>query len=522
MSDKQKTNENTPETPGIPASAQVEPSGEGHRIKTDDHIRKLSDFIELNPNPVIELQEGGSISYFNKAADRLADSFRMDAVEGILPKNRNVIVKRCLLLHDSERHVDMECDGRTVSWSFYPFSETRSVYCYGSEITEKLRLEKKLAQAQKMEAVGSLAGGIAHDFNNLLTAIKGYADLALNRTEENTELYRELQEIRKASSRAAKLTRQLLVFSKSKEVKLEPMIINDSVRGLLKMLERLIGEDIVIEIELSQDLWPVKADENNIEQIIMNLAVNARDAMPSGGTIKIRTSNAVIDTEMSRSINGAAEGKYVCLSVKDTGTGISDKNLDHVFEPFFTTKGKEGTGLGLAMVYGIVQQHKGWINIRTEQGTGTLFLIYLPAISSDSYRKHKESDAQIGIRGHGERILLVEDEESVREFASRALIETGYKVFAAECIADALEIFRREKGNFELVFSDVILPDGSGPDMVNEMMEERPGLNVLFGSGYAGTKSRFFYISQEGFSYLQKPYDLNEMLQTIRHVIQDT
>ena len=193
---------------------------------TQDTLRKLSVFIESNPNPVIELDSMGSVTYCNRAAEKLAGTFGDNGTDTILPSNRNVIVKRCLMMDDSERHVNVEIDGRTVSWSFYPLADTGTVYCHGSEITEKLRLEKQLAQSQKMEAVGSLAGGIAHDFNNLLTAIKGYADLALNRADTDTELYRELKEIHNASVRASKLTRQLLVFSKTKEVKLEPMEIN--------------------------------------------------------------------------------------------------------------------------------------------------------------------------------------------------------------------------------------------------------------------------------------------------------
>jgi len=287
------------------------------------------------------------------------------------------------------------------------------------------------------------------------------------------------------------------------------------------MLRRLIGEDVAIRSELALDLWTLRADPTNIEQVIVNLAVNARDAMPQGGRLTIRTENIILDPLQSQGIPEARPGRFVRLSIEDTGVGMSAEVVQHLFEPFFTTKGVgKGIGLGLAAVYGIVQQHGGWINVYSAPGQGAIFRIYLPALPGAVERRTAEAIPLAKLRGNGERILLVEDERDVRAFASRALSRSNYVVLEAGRMAEALAIFAREKGEFDLVFSDVVLPDGSGLHLVDELLSRKPTLKVLLSSGYTDDKSRWAIIREKGFPFLQKPYSLIDLLRVVQAVIQ--
>ncbi len=386
---------------------------------------------------------------------------------------------------------------------------------------EKGKIQAQLLQAQKMEAVGTLAGGVAHDFNNLLTAIRGYVDLVMMKVDETETFYRYLEQIRNASVRAADLTRQLLLFSRKQPMEFIHLNINRTIDDLLLMLNRLIGEDIVIRTDLEPDIWTVRADTGSIEQVIMNLAGNARDAMPNGGSLTIRTENVVLDEEQSNVILEARPGKFVCLSVEDSGAGMNKKTIQHIFEPFFTTKeAGKGTGLGLSVVYGIVKQHEGWINVSSKPGRGSTFRIYLPASSVKSEVEAEKTITVHKLQGSGERILLVEDEEGVRGFASEVLRGSGYSVAEAANVQEALEIFEREKGNFYLILSDVVLPDKSGLYLVDRLLSYKPELRVLLSSGYTDQKSQWSLIQEREFRFLQKPYTLADLLQAVKAVIE--
>jgi signal transduction histidine kinase/CheY-like chemotaxis protein len=385
---------------------------------------------------------------------------------------------------------------------------------------EKERLQAQLLQVQKMEAIGILAGGVAHDFNNILQTIQGYTDLAMMKLDEADPLYRDLKQIDLSAGRAANLTRQLLLFSRRQPMEFIPLSLNNTVENLLKMLHRLIGEDITINTELDSELWTVQADAGTLEQVIMNLTINARDAMPEGGTLTIKTENMHVDEDYCKTYTYARPGRFVCISVQDTGSGMDKEIIDSIFEPFFTTKGPgKGTGMGLSVVYGIVKQHEGWVNVYSEPGQGSTLKIYLPASSLKVEEETEETISLEELQGNGERILLVEDEEEVREFTTMVLGENGYVVCEAASAEEALDIFDKEAGNFDLIFSDVVLPGKSGIQLVDQLISHKPEIRILLSSGYTDHKSQWPVIRERGFRFLQKPYGLTDLLRAIREAI---
>jgi PAS domain S-box-containing protein len=416
-----------------------------------------------------------------------------------------------------------------LSSPYFRENEVIGLQGIARDITERKRAEEEretmlaqLIQAQKMESIGTLAGGVAHDFNNLLTTIQGYAQLAMMSLKESDPFYENFKEIQQASVRAAKLTRQLLLFSRQQPMDLHSITLNETVDNLMKMLQRLIGEDITVQTDLDPNLWTNMADPGNMEQVIMNLAVNARDAMPEGKKITIKTENVDIDEGYCEIYKYAHPGKFVCLSVEDIGIGMDKEVIQHIFEPFFTTKGPgKGTGLGLSVVYGIVKQHEGWINVYSEPGRGSVFKVYLPASFVESKDEAKEEVISIqDCHGKGERILLVEDDAGIREFAKRVLFESGYVGFEAANAEEALSIFGKEKGEFHLVFSDVVLPEKSGLQLVEQLLCRKPELKVLLTSGYTDQKSQWPIIREKGYRFIQKPYSLTDLLRVVREVIE--
>jgi len=381
--------------------------------------------------------------------------------------------------------------------------------------------ENKLRRSQKIEAVGKLAGGIAHDFNNLLTIISGYSQLTLDRLNNDDPMRKNIKKIIKAGEQAATLTRQLLAFSRKQILEPKVLDLNTVVTDVEKMLGRLIGEDIKMETVLEPELEHVKIDKCQIEQVIMNLVVNARDAMPEGGKITIRTENVDIDKALSKITPEAFPGKFVRFSIEDTGVSIDKAILDQIFEPFFTTKeAGTGTGHGLSVVYGIIKQHDGWINVYSEPGQGTIFKIYLPAVSAEIEDEIKDTIILKDFRGSGERILLVEDEEGIREFAAETLCENGYIIFEAANAKEAIELFKDEDGNFDIIFSDVVMPGKSGLQLVDEFLSSKPDLRVMLCSGYLDKKSHRHEIKKRGFRFLQKPYSVVDLLKTIREILE--
>lgn len=400
------------------------------------------------------------------------------------------------------------------------------------DITERRILQAKLLQSQKMEAIGKLAGGIAHDFNNLLTVIIGYTDMVYGSLTDRS-LKDDLREVKEAANKAQSLTSQLLAFSRKQELRTQIIDINPIIKNIEKMIRRLIGEDIELRINFDEGIDYVKVDPSQIEQVIMNLTVNAKDAMPDGGALTIKTEELFLDEAYCQFDTNARPGKFICITVQDTGKGMGRDTLQHIFEPFFTKKEKgKGTGLGLSVVYGIIKQHEGWIKVDSKPRQGSIFRIYLPA-NSEKPKSETKSTAKIEkLFGQGERILLIEDEKNVREFIQKTLRRHGYNVFPAVNAQEAIELFQQENGNFHLIFSDVILPGKSGLQIVEDLLRLRESRNmpqpegpeselkVLMSSGYTDGKSRWERITERGFPLLHKPYNLKTLLKTLREVIE--
>jgi two-component system cell cycle sensor histidine kinase/response regulator CckA len=385
---------------------------------------------------------------------------------------------------------------------------------------EKDKIQAQLIQSQRMEAIGVMSGGIAHDFNNLLTAILGSTEIAMGMVEESNPLWEELNQIQIAATRASGLTRQLLLFSRKQKLEFVPIHINHIVQNSIKMLQRLIGEDIEIVTALEPDPLAIRADRGSIELAIINLAVNARDAMPDGGILTIKTRNRKLDASCAESTPESKPGRYVELSVIDDGIGIDPKILGHIFDPFFSTKGVgQGTGLGLSVVHGIVKQHGGWIRVSSRPGEGAVFAVYLPAVELAPETESKEKIALDVFRGNGERILIVEDEIHVLNYASKALGMYGYTVLTAADAKEALECFMRENGDFSLVFCDVVLPDRNGLELAEDFRGRKPDVRILMSSGYTGYKSQINPIQNRGLPYLPKPYSLMDLLRTVQDAI---
>jgi two-component system cell cycle sensor histidine kinase/response regulator CckA len=383
---------------------------------------------------------------------------------------------------------------------------------------EMAALQEQLRQAQKMEAIGRLAGGVAHDFNNQLTVINGYSQLSLIGMNTGNPLRENIEEIKRAADRAADLTRQLLAFSRRQILEMKVLDLNDLFRNLDKMLRRIIGEDIDLVTLLAQDLGPVNADPGQIEQVIMNLAVNARDAMPNGGKLTIETANVELDEEYGRAHVAVRPGRYVMLSVSDTGVGMSPEVRDRVFEPFFTTKEKgKGTGLGLSTVYGIVKQSGGNIWVYSEIGKGATFKIYLPRVD-EPLEELEEKQMGTDLPRGNETILVVEDEKEVLKLAGRILKRQGYAVLEVSSGEEALRICR-EKKTFHLLLTDVVLPKRSGRQLVEDLREICQSFKVLYMSGYADQAVIRHGILEKGMDYLQKPFTVERLVRKIREVL---
>ena len=388
-----------------------------------------------------------------------------------------------------------------------------------TEITERKCLEAQLLQSQKMEAVGQLAGGVAHDFNNILTAIVGYADLLAADFGPTDRHLEDLEEIRKAARRAAALTRQLLAFSR-KQV-LEPRVIdlNAIVQNLDKMLRSLMSENIELKAEYAPGLAAARADPNQLEQVIMNLAINARDAMPQGGTLTIETGNATLDEDYAARHVSVVPGEYVMLAVSDTGCGMDEDTKARIFEPFFTTKpAGRGTGLGLSTVYGIVKQSGGNIWLYSEPGKGTTFKVYLPAVDAQAEEPDKPASPAAPKSG-GETILVVEDDDQLRRLAHRALAAQGYTVLEADRGASAIDIARRHAGRIHLLLTDVVMPDTNGRQLADALRSERPGLRVLFMSGYPDGAIVHHNMLDQGVAYIAKPFTTEAVSRKVRQVL---
>ena len=392
---------------------------------------------------------------------------------------------------------------------------------YAIDATEQKALELQFAQSHKMEAVGKLAGGVAHDFNNVLTAIIGFSDLLLQTHRQADPSYRDIMNIKSSANRAAGLVRQLLAFSRRQTLQAEVLELGEVLTDLSALLNRAMGEKIELKILSGRDLWYVKADKTQFEQVIINLAVNARDAMPDGGCLTIRTRNVSERESLKHAGSGIAAGEYVLIEVEDAGVGMTPDVMAKIFEPFFSTKevGK-GTGLGLSTAYGIVKQTGGYIFADSEVGKGTTFRVYLPRHIVEhedeiAQPRERKKEATRDLTGSG-RVLLVEDEDVVRSFAARALSRQGYEVLEAGTGVEALEVMAREKGKVDIVVSDVIMPEMDGPTLLKELRKTNPGLKFIFVSGYPDDAFKKSLDENEAYSFLPKPFTLSQLAAKVK------
>ncbi len=415
-----------------------------------------------------------------------------------------------------------------VSAQRLPGSEER-IFAFMRDITERKqaeqereRLQEQLAQAQKMESVGRLAGGVAHDFNNMLSVILGHTELAMEQLEPSLPLRADLEEIRKAAQRSADLTRQLLAFARKQAIAPRVLDLNDTVAGILKMLQRLIGEEIHLAWKPGAELWPIKMDPTQIDQILANLCVNARDAIVGQGEILIETKNVIFDGAFLPEGPEPVPGEYVLLAVGDNGCGMDQETLEHIFEPFFTTKEVGcGTGLGLATIYGIVKQNHGHITVHSEPGKGACFKIFLPRYQ-DSAAGDRLNESTRTVHGGHETVLLVEDEPAILKMVGMMLEKLGYRVLRAATPGEALRLAREYGSEIQLLVTDVVMPEMSGRDLVEQLQAVYPNLKGLFMSGYTADLIARHGVLEDGVQFIQKPFSKIDLADKIRQVLNKT
>jgi two-component system cell cycle sensor histidine kinase/response regulator CckA len=495
--------------------------------ESEERFRMLSEASEEG----IAIHDRGVILDGNEALARmfgyeLSEMIGMNAQQCATPESWQTILKHIASGYDKPYEgVGVKKDGSTfpcqlVGKPFQFQGQTLRVAAF-RDITELKRLEEQLRQAAKMEAIGRLAGGIAHDFNNLLTAVLGYSNILLQEFEEGTAQHNRLLQMTRAAELAAGLTRQLLAFSRKQVLDVKVLDLNKVISDLHMMLQRLIREDIQLVTVLEPSLGKIKVDPGQLEQIIINLVVNARDAMPGGGKLTIETENVNLDENYARSHSEVDAGAYVMVAVSDTGLGMDSETVSRIFDPFFTTKEKGvGTGLGLSTVYGIVKQHRGHVTVYSEPGHGTTFKIYLPQVQQASDDAGRRSSSREERRGD-ETILVVEDEEYVRNLVCEALTMLGYSLLCAADPKEAVALCRAYKGPIHLLLTDVILPHMDGKSLFQKMVSYRPGLKVLYVSGYTENFIVQHGVLDEGVQFMHKPFDIDSLAGKVRAVLDE-
>jgi two-component system, cell cycle sensor histidine kinase and response regulator CckA len=506
----------------------------GHKQALKASEERYGRLIEIMNEGLIVRDRNGLITYVNGRLCRLLGFTRQDMIgqnmSAFLSETNLVIMKTKLTQSRDGNLGAYEIDWKTKAGKRVPTLVSEQLlfndrYQYDgsiaiiTDITKRKFLEEQLRQSQKMEAVGLLAGGIAHDFNNLLTGIIGYSELTLLKMGPHDPLLDDVDRILQSGKKARDLTQQLLAFSRKQVLRIKVLNLNSIVQKIEKILRRIIGEDVKLETRLVKDLWSVKADPAQIEQILMNLAVNARDAMPSGGTLIIETRNKDFDFVQAEQFHDLKAGSYITLSVRDTGCGMDEETQQHIFEPFFTTKevGK-GTGLGLSTVYGIVRQHDGQIQVETETQKGTSFHVHLPG-----FRDHPTDQIPTlksrAFDSKGETILVVEDEEMVRKLACRILGAHKYTVLQASNATEALALAINFKEKIHLLLTDVVMPGLSGRELYEQLVRERPVSKVVYMSGYTRNFIDPHGVLDPDIPFLQKPFTVDSLLRKVREVL---
>jgi PAS domain S-box-containing protein len=508
------------------------------RDELEERVRErtaeLAAVIETSPLPIAALDPKGNVTLWNRAAEETFGYTRDEMlgkpyqpVDSEDRKNAEDVIRKITAgvpVNAYETHARRK-DGTVLDVAVYsaplraPGGRPLGVLAVAADRTERKRLEDLLRQSQKMEAVGKLAGGIAHDFNNLLTAITGYTDLLYLRLPGDIGK-RELTEIRKASDRAASLTRQLLAFSRQQVLQPKVIRVNEVVGNLAGMLSRLIGEDIDLVVSLDEEVGRVKADPFQLEQVLMNLAVNARDAMPRGGKLTIETANVILDEVYARAHPDVKPGPYVMVAVSDTGIGMDSETRTRIFEPFFTTKALgKGTGLGLSTVYGIVKQSHGHMWVYSEPGQGATFKVYLPLHEEAPEAPPPPQPTRVVPRGW-ETILAVEDEESLLNLVTEILKDAGYNVIPALGPKEAVRAMLEHRDrSIHMLLTDVVMPGMSGRALADQVTRERPGMRVLYMSGYTDNAIVHHGVLDPGVTFIQKPFTPDALIKKVREVL---
>jgi signal transduction histidine kinase/ActR/RegA family two-component response regulator len=494
------------------------------RRRAEAAMLKLASFVKENPNPALELSADGAITYLNAAAENLVRAIGRTHPREILPPEVSEIAGLCLRSGNSRANLETKIGDRTISWSFHPVLSSNVVHCYGEDITTRLSLEGQLLQAQKMESVGQLAAGVAHDFNNMLTIIQGHTSKLLMDPNLTPAVQDATLAVYGAAERAAGLTRQLLMFSRRNIMQPRPLNLHEVVANLSKMLGRLLGETIALRLDCVQEPPAVYGDAGMIDQVLMNLAVNAHDAMAGGGTLTISVDECWVGLEYLEHHPDARIGHFVRVQVADTGCGMPSKVRARIFEPFFTTKepGK-GTGLGLATVFGIVKQHAGWIEVASEVGQGTTFTIFFPASDEALVPDGEEPVAAAPqTAGGSETILVVEDELVLREMARDFLKDSGYRILEAGSGREALRVWGEHHSEIDLLLTDMKMPEGvSGMELAEKMIVKHPDLRVIFTSGYSDDMVSPEILARNNARFLPKPYAYTDLTRMVRECLND-
>jgi len=505
------------------------------RLARQDALRWFQLTVESSPDAVFWLNAEGRFPYVNEQACRslgysreelmrlslwdIDAEFTRDMWEAHWEKARKSGGARLERWHRRKNGTvfPVEISSKNVAFDnqVYHISYVRDISERVNANKEREKLEAQLIQSQKMESVGRLAGGVAHDFNNMLSVILGYSELIRTKTDPNDPAAREINQIQQAAERAQHITQQLLAFSRKQVFEPKILNINELINRFEDNLSRLIGEDIALKFFPSRNIENIEFDPTQIEQILMNLAVNARDAMPAGGSLTFETANVSLDEAYCREHVGFIPGNFVQISVSDNGSGMDTETITHIFEPFFTTKkmGK-GTGLGLATVYGIVKQGGGFINVYSEPGRGTTFKIYIP-VSTGEIEPLKEVEDRGPVAG-SETVFLVEDDEMVRKVTELSLLKLGYAVLSAAGPEEALEAFPRAHNTVELLITDVVMPGMNGKDLYQRLKSARPDLRVLYMSGYTANVIVNHGVLEKGVQFISKPFNMLELSRKVR------
>jgi two-component system, cell cycle sensor histidine kinase and response regulator CckA len=532
-------------TPGASRTLVINRARDEHSDPQRAAEVRFMRFFDHTPMAIATVDRGGNVVRANARFAKLAQSVGSDGAatksifRAVNPRDRNLLIAAINQAAEGQGDiapVEAMLDGTRERWGQFFVTaveqeerETEAAIVYLLETTERRALENQINQSQKMEMVGQLAGGIAHDFNNVLSAIMMANDFLLNAHKPTDPSFQDIMQIKQNATRAATLVRQLLAFSRRQTLRPQVLDLGDALSDLTMLLRRLIGEKVKLDLVHGRDLWPVKVDVSQFEQVIVNLAVNARDAMPEGGTLTVRTGNVTTDDAAQLSYKGMPAADYVRIDMIDTGTGIPPDIIDKIFEPFFSTKevGK-GTGLGLSTVYGIVKQTGGFVYVDSEAGKGTAFHIFLPRHRQE-LEPHAEPQVTNGataeaakpkpdLTGQG-TILLVEDEDGLRSLNARGLRSRGYSVIEAANGVEAIEALAEKDGAVDLVVSDVVMPEMDGPTMLKEMRAKNPDLKIIFVSGYAEDAFEKSLPENQQFAFLPKPFTLAQLVAAVKETM---